>query len=169
MGALDVLAKPVSRDQLLAAINRLNRPVRRLLIADDDPEVARLFRRMLRSQLPSSGFLEAYNGEEALDLMRAERPDLVLLDLKMPGVDGAGVLDVMASDTDLSDIPAIVVSVKAEDYLTAPLEGSISIARQGGFRLHEIARVLQALTLALEPVWVPPGDTAPALARAPAG
>jgi len=110
LGAEDSLVKPVSAQALLAAIDRLGRPVRRVLIADDEPEVVRLFRRMLRTRIQPQDCLEAYNGEEALRLVQTEKPDLVLLDLIMPEMDGQSVLEQMAADPRLADIPVIIGS-----------------------------------------------------------
>src|SRR4029079_7701278 len=88
VGALDLLAKPVARQDLLAAIERVGRPVRRVLVIDDEPQVVQTFDRMLRSHLSIERVLEAYDGAAALELLRTEEPDLVLLDLIMPGIDG---------------------------------------------------------------------------------
>jgi len=110
LGAEDSLVKPVSAQALLAAIDRLGRPVRRVLIADDEPKVVRLFRRMLRTRIQPQDCLEAYNGEEALRLVQTEKPDLVLLDLIMPEMDGQSVLEQMAADPRLADIPVIIGS-----------------------------------------------------------
>jgi len=167
LGADDFLVKPVSRQELWEAINRLGRPVRRVLIADDDPEVVRLFRRMLRTRIPVRGCLEAYNGEEALRLMQVEKPDLVLLDLIMPEVDGRSVLEQMAADPDLADIPVIIVSAKGQDHLSVQLPGPIQVSRPEGFQLGEIVRALEAIFNALAPGWHLPDSTGPGLAEVP--
>jgi len=168
LGADDFLVKPVSRQELWAAIDRLGRPVRRVLIADDDPEVVRLFRRMLCIRIPVQDCLEAYNGEEALRLVRMEKPDLVLLDLIMPEVGGQSVLEQMAADPDLADIPVIIVSAKGDSHASMQLPGPIQIFRPKGFQLGEIVRALEALFNALAPGWRPPDSTEPGLAKASA-
>lgn len=169
LGATDLLVKPVCRKELLAAIERVGRPVRRVLIADDDPEVVRLFRRMLSTYVPIQACLEAYNGEEALRLLRSEKPDLVLLDLVMPEVDGRRVLEQMAADPELADIPAIIVSVKGRDQASVCLTGPVQISRAGGFQLGEIVRMLEAILSVLLPGWSLRGSTEPEPAGAPAG
>lgn len=153
LGVSDYLVKPVSRQELLRAIERIGRPVRRVLVADDEPEVVRLFRRMLRAHIPPRGCLEAYNGEEALRLMQEERPDLVLLDLVMPQVDGRSVLEQMARDPDLADIPVIVVSARGQDPTSLRLSGPIQLSRPGGFELGEVVRALEASLSVLAPGW----------------
>ncbi len=169
LGADDLLVKPVSRQELLAAIDRLGRPVQRILIADDDPEVVRLFRRMLRTRIPVQNCLEAYNGKEALSLMQTEKPDLVLLDLVMPEVDGQSVLEQMAADPDLADIPVIIISVKGQAHANLQLPGPIHISRPEGFQLGEIVRALEAIFNALAPGWHQLDSTAPGPAEAPVG
>jgi signal transduction histidine kinase/CheY-like chemotaxis protein len=166
LGADDFLVKPVSRQELWAAIERLGRPVRRVLIADDDPEIVRLFRRMLCTHIPPQDCLEAYNGEETLCLARSEKPDLVLLDLMMPEMDGIGVLERMAADPALADIPVIIVSAKGQDQAGLSLSGTIEVFRAGGFQLGEVVRALEALFSALAPGWRPSDSTEPASAAA---
>ena len=82
----------------------------RVLIVDDNPEVVRMFRRMLHTRIPPQQCLEAYNGAEALALMKTHTPDLVLLDLIMPVVDGKSVLARMEADPALAAIPVIISS-----------------------------------------------------------
>ena len=168
LGADDILGKPVSRQRLLAAVDRLEHPVERVLVADDEPEVARLFRRMLRTRISPEGFIEAYNGAEALALMRSERPDLLLLDLMMPEVDGHTVLDQMAGDTRLADIPVIVVSAKTQDYLEVRLPGAFRVERDSGFELSEVVRMLRANLGAMAPGWRPAEHTGARPAEVPA-
>ncbi len=169
LGAQDLLVKPVTHEDLLEAIARLQRPVRRVLIADDDPNVVRLFRRMLQTRLPADACLEAYNGEEALSRMRAERPDLVLLDLAMPRVDGRMVLDRMAEEPELSQIPVIIVSAKSQEYIQLQLPGTVQVHRAGGFQLSEVVQLIDGMVKTLAPGWTPPRSSAPAARAAPAG
>ena len=169
LGADDLLVKPVSRLQLLAAIDRLDRTVRRVLVADDDPEVVRLFRRMLRTRIPAHDCLEAYSGEEALRLMEAEKPDLVLLDLMMPNVGGLSVLERMAGSPELADVPVIIITAKEQDRAHLRLPGPIRIWKPEGFELGETVQALQATFNALIPGWRPPGATVTGPAEAPAG
>jgi CheY-like chemotaxis protein len=153
MGVRAILSKPVSRDELLAAVDRLDSPVRRVLIADDDPEMVRLFERVLSSRLSPQECLAAHTGSEVLNLLSAERPDLLLLDLVMPDVSGQEVLKHMAADPRLAGIPVIVISAHAQDAVSSELGGDIRISRSSSFRLGEIFRVLEALFDALGPGW----------------
>ncbi len=161
-GAQDLLVKPVSHEDLLDAVGRLQRPVQRVLIADDDPNVVRLFRRMLQTRLPAEACLEAYNGEEALSRMRTDRPDLVLLDLAMPKVDGRMVLERMAEEHALSQIPVIIVSAKSQDYIHLQLPGTVQVLRAGGFQLSEVVQLVDGIVKTLAPGWAPPRPSASA-------
>src|SRR5437868_5937601 len=82
----------------------------RVLIVDDEPQI----RRVLRTTLASEGYevIECHSGEEAFNVVLAEPPDLVLLDLNMPGLGGlATCRQIRAS----SDVPVIILSVRNSD------------------------------------------------------
>jgi CheY-like chemotaxis protein len=82
------------------------KPKLRVLIADDNPDILIL----LRTNLRAAGYesLEAGNGQVALERIAQDRPDIVLLDLMMPVLDGWGVLEALQDDADSP--PVIVVS-----------------------------------------------------------
>lgn len=97
---------------LLAALSRLS-PDRypSIAIVDDTPDARRLIRRILQSQGDFT-LMEATNGREAIDLARRELPDLMILDLMMPEIDGFGVLDALKQNPETASIPVIVVTAK---------------------------------------------------------
>jgi threonine synthase len=99
-------------DGLLAALSSVA-PDRfpRVAIVDDSPEARRLIRRILQSQ-GDFQIHEAVDGRSGLELIRKELPDLVILDLMMPEMDGFAVLDVMKTHPDTAEIPVIVASAK---------------------------------------------------------
>lgn len=78
-----------------------------LIIEDDD-----FLRKMYATGLENHGFkpFSASDGEQALEFLEEEKPDLCLLDLVMPKVDGYEVLSAMKKDDDLKDIPVVVLS-----------------------------------------------------------
>ncbi|HEU4325721.1 MAG TPA: hybrid sensor histidine kinase/response regulator [Roseiflexaceae bacterium] len=168
MGATALLTKPVDRQDLLQAVERLQRPIQRVLIVDDDPKMAQLLQRMLHSHLPAKSCLAAYDGAEALRLLHAERPDLVLLDLHMQGVDGRAVLEYIGRAPELAATPVIIISGQGQDYLNVPLSGAIQLSREPGFRLGEVIQVMDALFTALAPGWRQLDSKGPARAEAPA-
>ncbi len=153
LGADQFLTKPVSREDLLAALERVGRPIKRILIADDDPEVVRLFQRMLRGRLAPQDCLEAYNGAEAWALLQTERPDVVLLDLMMPHMTGQEILARMAQDSALQNISVIVVSAHEQDYTPSGVPGLIEVQRKEAFQPGEMVRTLEGIFSALSPGW----------------
>jgi two-component system response regulator VicR len=85
---------------------------KRVLCIEDDAEMIDLIRLILERK----GFevLEAVGGKEGLEVSRREMPDLILLDLMMPEVDGWEVFRQLRADEQLKDIPVIVVTAKAQ-------------------------------------------------------
>ena len=105
-------AAPVPQEEgLLAALERLDERVQSVGIIDDDPNAVRLLKRILQAR-GQYILHEASNGHEGLEMIRRERPDAVLMDLMMPGLDGFGLLEIMKQEDALKDIPVIVVSAK---------------------------------------------------------
>ena len=83
----------------------------KVLIVDDHEPARVLFRRILQS-LGDYHLLEAADGPTALRLAREEKPNLIILDLMMPGMDGFQVLEALKSEPETADIPVIVVTAK---------------------------------------------------------
>jgi CheY-like chemotaxis protein len=81
-----------------------------ILICDDEPELRELMRLSLA---PDYAFSEAADGDEAIELAGRVRPDLVLLDVMMPGTTGLAVLEEMRRDPELRATPVVVVSAFA--------------------------------------------------------
>lgn len=118
---------------------------RKILIVDDDPAV----HDVLRVTLAREGYrlLHAYDGAEALDLVRKQRPDVITLDVMMPKVDGWSVLSELKSDPDLAHVPVIMLtivdertmgySLGASEYMTKPVDRT---------RLVELVRRFTAQT-----------------------
>jgi CheY-like chemotaxis protein len=89
-------------------------PVERtILVADDEPALLRLMEFVLQRQ--GYRMVTATNGEEALQAICERRPDLVVLDVMMPKMDGYEVARVMRDDPDLADIPIVMLTAKAQD------------------------------------------------------
>ncbi len=132
---------------LLAALSHVtSERFSRIAIVDDTPDARRLIRRILQSQGDYTIF-EATNGREAIELSRREQPDLIILDLMMPEVDGFSVLDSLKADTRTASIPVIVVTAKE---LTpdekALLHGRIyKLMQKGEFMNEDLADEVRAL------------------------
>jgi CheY-like chemotaxis protein len=82
-----------------------------VLVVDDDPGIHNLIGLILRRL--SLNVKYALNGYEALDMVAAHRPNLLLLDLDMPGLDGFGVLTHLSQNEDTADIPVMIYSAHA--------------------------------------------------------
>jgi threonine synthase len=135
------------QEGLLSALNHVT-PNRfsRVVVVDDTAEARRLIRRILQSQGDFEIF-EATDGREAIELVTKERPDLVILDLMMPEVDGFAVLDALRSNRETANIPVIVATAKE---LTVDeksrLQGQIqSLMLKGDFLNDEFLEEVRAL------------------------
>jgi CheY-like chemotaxis protein len=111
LGAVDYLLKPFDREAILTALARISPHRGRLLVVDDDPQVVDLVRQLLEDQ--SYEIQSASDGEEALEEIARQRPDVVLLDLLMPRLDGFGVIEALRHDPRYQDIPVVVLTAKA--------------------------------------------------------
>lgn len=81
---------------------------KKILIIEDD----KFLRELISRKLTEAGFeaLEAFDGEEGIKKLKEEKPELVLLDLILPGIDGFEVLSRMGEDPNLKSIPVIILS-----------------------------------------------------------
>lgn len=82
-----------------------------VMIIEDEPDAAELFAEMMR--LNGYRVLKTYSGTPAMTLIAQERPDVLILDIMMPGVSGLDILHAMRGDPSLAAIPVVVVSAKA--------------------------------------------------------
>jgi len=138
---------PAPREGLLTALDRLDGRVKRVAIVEDEPDAARLLRRILQAR-GSYQIFEAYDGRAGLDLIRREQPDLILLDLMMPDLDGFKLLEIVKSEEALRNVPVIVVTAKE---LTRDerhrLDGQVeSLLPKGSFMEEDLLEdILEAL------------------------
>lgn len=118
-----------------------------ILYVEDNPANMRLMRELI-TQLPRTEFIEAGTAEEGLELIKQSKPDLVLMDINLPGMDGFEAFEVMRDDPNMSDIPVIALTANAmprevekgrelgfKAYLTKPIDVASTLA--------EITRVLE--------------------------
>jgi two-component system KDP operon response regulator KdpE len=109
----------------------------RILVVDDDPQI----RRVLRTTLIAQGYevVDARNGDEALERMRGERLDLVILDMNMPGMNGIETCRLIRTGSDIAIIMLTVrdteadkveaLDAGADDYMTKPFGSPELLAR----------------------------------------
>ena len=106
---------------------------KKILVVDDEPDILKI----VTFRLKKEGYevLTAVNGQKALDLVNSQRPDLILLDLRLPVVDGYEVCKRVKTDEGLRQIPVILITAssagkiaektkefRADDYLIKPFE-----------------------------------------------
>jgi GAF domain-containing protein/DNA-binding response OmpR family regulator len=110
-GAYDFIQLPYTPDQLVEATLAAEREsnIDRILIIDDQPESTRLIEQILEAHGRYRVFA-AHTGPEGISLVARRRPDLVILDLRMPGMDGFAVLDELRSRPETASIPLVVVT-----------------------------------------------------------
>jgi CheY-like chemotaxis protein len=152
LAVMGCLTKPITARQLLPQIERFEQ-ARSILVIDDDRDFCQLVDRMLEASGQAFDVRRAYGGQDALRALRAQRPDLVLLDLIMPGVDGFQVLDEMQRDPELSDVPVLLLTATsyAEDTLARRGGKMVSIYRADRLSLPEVLHCLRATIDVLEP------------------
>ncbi len=142
-GANEYLVKPVSQDDLLASLRRWGNDPQRILIVEDDPEMAGLLASMVRSTLRTCQILLAGDGEGALALARQEKPDVILLDLLLPTTNGYQVIHTIRDDPALSAIPIIVVSAKGPTTELVRVQ-ALKLSRVDGLTIGEVMRCLKS-------------------------
>lgn len=103
---------------------------RKILVADDEAYIRLLVKSILGRDYV---VLEASDGEEAVNMARTQRPDIILMDIMMPKLDGVGACNIIKSDSDTTAIPVIMLSARrdrldqeyardmgADGYITKP-------------------------------------------------
>jgi signal transduction histidine kinase/CheY-like chemotaxis protein len=123
------LTKPVRLSDLKEAIKRVGAPVRRILIVDDDPDALRLFTFSLKSIDAHLDIVAASDGDEAMSALRREPPDLILLDVVMPEVNGWQVIEQKNGSEATRDIPVILIS--ALDPRQRPMGSKVLVTALG--------------------------------------
>ena len=148
----DFLVKPVDPDKIRSIVEKVLKQLHpvaetaqpdqalpteappKILIADDNPDNIRLL--AVRLQSEGYHFITAADGQQTLDLVNAENPDLVLLDVNMPNKDGFEVLTEMRANENVAHIPVIIITAArigikdvregltlgADDYITKPFD-----------------------------------------------
>jgi len=149
LGAAGYLLKPILEHDLLAVLNRLDRKDGQhlVLVVDDQPDDRELLRRMIEIQ---EGYrvIEAGGGQEAIAAIQRTPPDIIILDLMMPNVDGFAVLEAVKTDKDTRSIPIIVVTAKelTKEERETLNSGVEALLQKGIFEQQELlADVAEAL------------------------
>ncbi len=149
---LDYLTKPMNMAELARALERQGLKTaegqdrKAILIVDDEPGVLEMHARIVETWSPECRVWKARNGREAVEIIRRKRPDLVLLDLMMPELDGFGVLEMMRSDEMSRDIPVIVLTgqVLTQEDMARLNRGVTNVLKKGLFSIEETLTHMEA-------------------------
>jgi signal transduction histidine kinase/CheY-like chemotaxis protein len=155
LGATDYLLKPFDREAVLAALTRVaplasNGPIHRshLLVVDDDSQVVDLVRQLLEDA--PYEIEAALDGQEALEAISHRQPDVILLDLLMPRMDGFAVIEHLQQDPRSQHIPVIVLTAKmlTADERALLQQSVLKVFQKGGLDcdalIQELRNALQA-------------------------
>ncbi len=110
LGAFDYLLNPFDREAILAALAHISPQQGGLLVVDGDPQLVGLVRQLLEGE--PYEVVTATDGQEALKAIAQKRPDIILLDLLMPEMDGFAVIEHLQQDPQSRQIPVIVLTAK---------------------------------------------------------
>ncbi len=138
---------------LAMTLEQLDEQITSIVVIDDNPNDSRLIRRLLQTYKQYRVF-EAHNALDGLDLVRQRRPDLVMLDLSMPGTDGFAVLEELKADERTREIPVVIISAKnlTPDEWAYLRRYADSIWQKGSFSARElVSHVTQMLGDQTEP------------------
>lgn len=129
---------------------------RKIIVIEDDRDIVKL----VKYNLEKAGMqvLEAYSGQEGLDLARNESADLIILDLMLPQIDGYEVLKNLREDINISDIPVIILSAKvsagavikgfqmgASDYIPKPFSIDELVSKVSGLLEGKAAKCCEKM------------------------
>ena len=149
LGWVSLVPKPFTAEQLTRAVNNAAATVGRddqrevdVLVVDDDPDSRRVAAQFLAEA--DVHVRESADGESALLEMRRRAPDVVVLDLMMPVLDGFGVLATMRADPVLSSVPVVVLTAKSlteaeRQFLS---RSAVRVLQKGEYRLADVAALV---------------------------
>jgi len=151
LGVDELLVKPVTRAEVLAAMKRLCPMPTKVLIVDDDADMLRLLARLVKKEWPRAEILQATSGEAAIALL-PRQPNLMLLDLLMPGITGSEVLAAMRANPRTAGTSVVVITGRGPAQELQPSgRGAVHVLRRSSLSAGETVRLLSLLARALPP------------------
>jgi signal transduction histidine kinase/CheY-like chemotaxis protein len=160
LGVVQYLLKPVQPDQLLDILDSLPGENKRILIIDDDEEALQLFARLISFARPGWQLTRTTSGKQALRLMDEQQPDIALLDLILPDLDGFEVLRKKSASPRIAPIPVVVVT--STDPTGVPIVSNrLTFSRAGGLSVREFLNCILAVSEILTADLPKPGPAQP--------
>jgi signal transduction histidine kinase/CheY-like chemotaxis protein len=151
LGAVASLTKPINFEKLHEHMAQLG-PIHTVLVIDDNPGVCQLVKRRLEGENGRYDILIAYEGRTGFNTMQQQRPDLVILDLMMPEMDGFAVIEAMQAAPNLATVPVILLTATTyiEDAL-AQYGNQVKIVQATPWHPAETLRFLKSVLAGLKP------------------
>jgi len=161
-GVRSYLVKPVAPEAILSVMRQVERrdTETTVLLVDDDPDAVRLLEVMLLSLPRPYTILKAYDGARALEIMQRTVPDVVFMDLVMPGLDGEQTLARMRADERLCQVPVVIISARDVSEGVMALETPISLRYGKAIDISRVASILQVMLDQLSADYLPPAAAA---------
>ncbi|MCB0210695.1 MAG: response regulator [Anaerolineae bacterium] len=162
LGVKDYLVKPVTRSALVALLDRLGLERGRILVIDDDPRMGNLLTRLLQTHGQEYEIIRAGNGDEGLALLRRQRPDLVLMDISMPKMDGYTLLRYIRDEPHLNDLPIAMITANIGTIDDERKLGgqTMMVSNLSGLSNDEVLTYLRHILEASMPLALPHGNQA---------
>jgi CheY-like chemotaxis protein len=144
LGVQAFLQHPIMPEELVGAVMDAEREssMDRILIIDDQPESARLFKQLL-DEHGQYRIFAASNGVEGVSMVARRRPDLVILDLRMPEMDGFEVLQELRSNPETANIPVLVVTGDTLDAVEQNKLADVKIMYKTDISLDDYRHFIQ--------------------------
>jgi signal transduction histidine kinase/CheY-like chemotaxis protein len=148
-----VLEKPVSSAQLLEFFDSLQPPPKKVLVVDDDAEIVQLFQRVLYARIEPQAIYGVSNGSDALEWIRQEYPDLILLDLHMPGMSGEELIREIRQDPRAQHTCIVVISGAIQEHMTLKGGPNLHLTLSSGWDMAKTAQTIEAVLNQVAPGW----------------
>jgi len=146
-GANDYLLKPISRERFLHCLRSFGADIQKILIIDDDIQFIELLSRYIKGAGGNFSVMTASTGEEGIAQLHEVIPDLVILDLKMDGMNGMEVLKTIHANERLQKIPVVIASaldLPVEEFQFYTRE-NILVEGAGFLTLTELVNCVRAI------------------------
>jgi signal transduction histidine kinase/CheY-like chemotaxis protein len=160
IGIRECLTKPVSREAVQQVLARYLPEPGRVLVVDDNPGFVSLMTRMLSTMAEVKEVVPAHTGTQALRLAQEQAPDLVLLDLLMPEMDGFQVLEALRKEEAMARVPVVAVTATSypEDALLSR-GGYFTLTQGVGMSPGMVTELLRQTLQVVRPNYTPEAST----------